>query len=58
MQKKKSKAAKCKAEQLLEKSENLCQEAKCLYKQAEETQAQAQENCEQAKCIIMKSSSS
>ncbi len=49
-----SKNANCTAQELLNKAEELCCKAKCLYKEAKELEQEAAENCQNAKCAYEK----
>ncbi|MEI3234249.1 MAG: hypothetical protein V8S33_07540 [Intestinibacter bartlettii] len=49
-----SKNATCSAQELMNKAEELCCKAKCLYKEAKELEQEAAENCQNAKCAYEK----
>lgn len=49
-----SKDANCSAQELIKKAEELCNKAKCLYKEASLVEKEAEENCQNAKCAYEK----
>ena len=49
-----SKNATCSAQELMNKAEELCCKAKCLYKEAKDLEQEAAENCQNAKCAYEK----